>query len=65
MKKMNTQIQTPTKQRYTTSSNSTKPKEQLERRNPASNHWEFHGDVTRHGQPKRTTGTQELRRKQK
>jgi histidinol dehydrogenase len=21
-----------------------------QRRNPASNHWEFHGDVTRHGQ---------------
>jgi hypothetical protein len=26
------------------------PREQPERRYPASNHWEFHGDVTRCGQ---------------
>jgi hypothetical protein len=30
------------------------PQEHSERRNPASNHWEFHGDITRHGQPKHT-----------
>jgi hypothetical protein len=29
-----------------------KPKEHSERRNSACNHWEFHRDVTRHGQPK-------------
>jgi hypothetical protein len=28
------------------------PQEQPERRNPASSHREFHGDVTRHSQPK-------------
>jgi hypothetical protein len=29
-----------------------KPKEHSEKRNLAGNHREFHGDVTRHGQPK-------------
>jgi hypothetical protein len=29
--------------------NPVKPKRTFERRNPASNHWEFHGDVTGHG----------------
>jgi ribulose bisphosphate carboxylase small subunit len=28
------------------------PKEHSERRNPANNHWEFHGNVTRHDQTK-------------
>jgi hypothetical protein len=36
------------------------PQEHPERRNPESNHWEFHGDVTRHGQPKCKRGTQEI-----
>jgi hypothetical protein len=39
--------------------------EHSERRNPASNQWEFYRDVTRHGQPKRTGGTQEIPRQQK
>jgi hypothetical protein len=39
--------------------------EHPQRRNPASNHGEFHGDVTRHGQPKRIRGTQEIPRHQK
>jgi hypothetical protein len=30
------------------------------KRNPARNHWEFHGDGTKHGEPKRTGGTQEI-----
>jgi hypothetical protein len=40
-------------------------KEHCERRNPASNQWEFHRDVTRHDQPKHTGGTQEIPRQQK
>jgi hypothetical protein len=36
--------------------------EYSERRNPAGNHWEFHGDITRHGQPKHIGGTQEIQR---
>jgi hypothetical protein len=42
------------------------PQKQPERRNSASNHWEFHGDVSRHGQSKHTKGTSEIpRRKNK
>jgi hypothetical protein len=41
------------------------PQEHSERRNSASNQWEFHRDVTRHGQPKRTEVSQEIPRQQK
>jgi hypothetical protein len=34
--------------------------EHPERRNPESNQWEFHRDVTRHGQPKCIGDTQEI-----
>jgi hypothetical protein len=61
MKKMDTQIQIPTNY----AKEPTIPQEQPERRNPANNHLEFHGDVTRHGQPKCTRGTQEIPRQQK
>jgi hypothetical protein len=42
-----------------------RPQEHPERRNPARNHWEFHGDVTRQCQPKHTGGTKEIPRQQK
>jgi uncharacterized protein YbbC (DUF1343 family) len=54
VKKTDTQIKTPTKQRWTIPKNPTKSKEPPERGNPTSNWWEFHRDVTRHGQPKCT-----------
>jgi hypothetical protein len=38
---------------------------QPERRNPTSSQWEFHWDVTRHGQLKHTGDTQEVPRQQK
>jgi hypothetical protein len=38
MKKTDTQIQTPTKQRQTMPKNPRKPTDHFERRNPASNH---------------------------
>jgi hypothetical protein len=41
------------------------PQEHPERRNTASNQWEFHRDDTRHGQPKCTGGTQEIPGKEK
>jgi hypothetical protein len=40
--------------------NPRKPKEHPEIRQLASNQWEFHGDVTRHGQPKCRRCTQEI-----
>jgi hypothetical protein len=63
MKKMDTQFQTPTKKLCQGTQWS--PQEHHERRNPASNHWEFHGDVTRHGQAKHTGGTQEFQKYEK
>jgi hypothetical protein len=39
--------------------------EHPERTNPASIPWEFHRDVTRHGQPKCRRDTQEIPRGQK
>jgi hypothetical protein len=60
-KKMDTQFQTPTKQRWTQRC----PQEYSKRRNLASKHWEFHRDVTRHGQQKHTRGNQEVLRHQK
>jgi hypothetical protein len=42
--------------------NPTKPKENPERRNPASNQLELHRHVTRHNQSKRAGGTQEIPR---
>jgi hypothetical protein len=39
--------------------------EQSERRNPASNQWEFYRDNTGHGQPKCTGDTKEIPRQQK
>jgi hypothetical protein len=56
MKKMDTQIQTPSKRRETIPKNPMKP---------TTNQWEFHRDVTRHGQPKGMGGTQEILRQQK
>jgi hypothetical protein len=55
IKKMDTQFQTPIKQRQTIPRNPMNPQEHSERRN-------FHGDVTRHGQPKCTRDTQEIPR---
>jgi hypothetical protein len=55
MKKTDTQFQTPTKQRQTIPRN-------ILKKNP-ENHLEFHGDVTRQGQPKCIRGTQEIPRK--
>jgi hypothetical protein len=40
--------------------NQQSPQENFARRNAASNQWEFHRDVTRHGQPKCTGDTQEI-----
>jgi hypothetical protein len=65
MKKMDTQIQTPTKQRKTIPRNPMKPTEQSERRNATSNQGEFHRGDTRHGQPKCRADTQEIPRQQK
>jgi hypothetical protein len=39
--------------------------EHPQRKNFATNHWEFHRDVTRHGLPKCTSGTQEIAWQQK
>jgi hypothetical protein len=52
MKKMDTQIHKDKLYQGTQQS----PQEHPER----SNQWEFHRDVTRHGQPKYTGGTQEI-----
>jgi replicative superfamily II helicase len=41
------------------------PQEHSERRNPASNQWEFYRDDTGYGQTKCTGDTQEIPRKQK
>jgi hypothetical protein len=41
------------------------PKEHSEKRNPASNQWEFYRDDTGYGQPKWTGDTQEIPRQQK
>jgi hypothetical protein len=41
------------------------PQEHTERRNPASNQWEFCRDDTGYGQPKCTRDTQEIPRQQK
>jgi hypothetical protein len=41
------------------------PQEHPQWTNTASNHWEFHGDITRHAQPKHTRDTQEISRHQK
>jgi hypothetical protein len=60
MKTMDSQNQTPTKQRLTIPWNPMRPTEQSERRNSTSNQWEFHRDITRHGQPKYKGGTQEI-----
>jgi hypothetical protein len=38
------------------------PQEHTERRNPPTNHWEFHSDVNRQDQPKCTGGNQEIPR---
>jgi hypothetical protein len=37
-----------------------RPQGHPERRNPGNNHWEFHGAITRHGQPKCTRGTKKF-----
>jgi hypothetical protein len=44
--------------------NPMKPTDHSERRNPASNQWEFHRDVTGYGQPKCIGDTQEIPRQQ-
>jgi hypothetical protein len=62
MKKTDTQIQTPTNKDKLCQRTQGSPQEQPERRNPASTHWEFHRDVTRHGQSKHSRGTQEMPR---
>jgi hypothetical protein len=59
MKKTDTHIKTPTKKKdelYQETQWS--PQKQSERRNPGSNQWGFHTDVTRNGQTKRTGGSQ-------
>jgi hypothetical protein len=45
--------------------NPMKPTRTPERRNPASNQWEFYRDDTGYGQPKCTRDTQEIPRQQK
>jgi hypothetical protein len=43
MKKTDTEIQIPTKQRKTMPKKPRSPQAWAERRNPANNHWEFNG----------------------
>jgi hypothetical protein len=43
-----------TKQSQAQQGTKRRPQEHPEGRNPAGNHSEFHGEVTRHGQPKHT-----------
>jgi hypothetical protein len=45
--------------------NTTKPTRIPQRRNTASDHLEFHGDVARFGHPKHARVTQEIPRNQK
>jgi hypothetical protein len=65
MKKTDTQIQTPTKWRITMQRTQWSPQEHSERRNPASNQWEFYRDDTGYGQQKCPGDTQEIPRQQK
>jgi hypothetical protein len=65
MKKSDTQIQTPTKQDKLCQRTQWRPQEHSERRNPASNQWEFYRDDTGYGQPKCTGDTQEILRQKK
>jgi hypothetical protein len=53
-----------TKRNYTKEPNEAH-KNTLKEKNLTSNQGEFHRDVTRHGQPKCTGGTQEVPRQQK
>jgi hypothetical protein len=62
MKKIDTQFQTQQNKDKLYKGTQWSPQEQPERWNPARNHWEFHGDGARQGQPKRTGGTQEIPR---